>query len=66
MGVVDLDKRDALIADLYGIFREEQPAIVLFPNVSQHVVPRWLVGLSSRFRADPVQFMDFLRIEGRF
>jgi peptide/nickel transport system substrate-binding protein len=63
--VVDLNERDALMAEIYEIFREEQPATILFPNVSQHVIPRWLVGLSSPHRTDPVLNMEFLRIEGR-
>ncbi len=60
--VIDPQVRDSLHAALYAIFRRDQPATVLFPGVTQYIVPTWLEGLSSPFRADPTVNMEFLKV----
>ena len=63
--VFDPDRSDAIYRELLDIFRVDQPATFLIPNVEQFVAPRWLRGLSSPYRADPLVSMEFLWIEGR-
>lgn len=60
--VVDPDERERLYAEIYPVFREEQPALFLLPNVIQFVVPTWLEGLSSPFQADPLSNLWRLRV----
>lgn len=63
--VIDPDRRDAIYHEVYGIFREEQPAMFIVPGVEQFVVPRWLHGLSSPWQADPIVNLGHLWIENR-
>ena len=46
----------------YEIFMRDQPATALYPNVTRYVIPHWLEGLSSPFRADPVVNLEFATV----
>ena len=53
-----------LLADeIYQIFRQEQPAMFLFPSIRPWVVNRRLHGLSTPWVADPIGYLDRLRIK---
>lgn len=54
---------DALYAEMLRIFREEQPATVMFPWSRPWVVSRRLRGLSTPWLADPVAYLDRFWIE---
>lgn len=60
---IDLDRRDSLFRAMYRIFQTEQPATYLLPGVSEYVAPRWLKGLSSPWRADPIVNLGHLWIQ---
>ena len=57
-------------AQLIGIYRQltsiiqrDMPVTFLFSEARSYVVPRWLQGLESPYRADPMQFSERLWIE---
>jgi peptide/nickel transport system substrate-binding protein len=59
----DPDVRDALYRELTGIFRDEVPALFLFPSVHFVIANRRLQGLASPWRAEPTRYMDELWLE---
>ena len=54
---------DAIYLELMEIFQVDLPAIFLHPVTSTHMVRRHLAGLSSPYRADPVWYMEHIRLE---
>jgi len=54
---------DELYAEIYDLFRDEQPATFLFPSIRPWVVHRRLQGLSAPWVADPIVYLDRLWLE---
>ena len=62
---VDPDAEDHIYRELTDIFRADAPVTLLFPKVDFDIVHRRVRGLSSPWRADPVEFMEYLWLEDR-
>jgi peptide/nickel transport system substrate-binding protein len=56
-------RADSLFLDIVHIFRDEQPVTYLLPDLFYSVAHRRIRGLSSPYRHDPVQAMEYLWIE---
>ncbi len=54
---------DRICRELTEIFRADVPVTWLYPSIRTFFVHRRIRGLSSPWRADPVQFMEELWIE---
>jgi len=54
---------DTIYLELMDIFQVDLPVIFLHPVTSTHIVRRHLAGLSSPHRADPVWYMEHIRLE---
>ncbi len=61
--VAEPDSVDAIYRRVAEIFRDEAPVTFLFPRVEVAIVHRRVGGLSSPWRADPMQFMEDLWLE---
>jgi ABC-type transport system substrate-binding protein len=59
----DPDIRDDLHAELRELFRDEVPALFLFPSVHFVIANQRLQGLVSPWRAEPTRYMDDLWLE---
>lgn len=60
---LDRDERSRLQAELTEVLRADMPAVFLAPAVWSFAAHRRVQGLSSPWRADPVQWADRLWIE---
>jgi ABC-type transport system substrate-binding protein len=60
---VDPEAQDRIYQELMDIFRVDVPVTFLFPRVEYVFVHRRLQGLSSPWRADPVEHMGDLWLE---
>lgn len=58
------EELDRIYRRLMDVFRADVPATLLHPVPSTHVATTRLIGLSSPYRADPVWYMEHLRLEG--
>jgi peptide/nickel transport system substrate-binding protein len=56
---------DRIYLRLMDVFQADVPVTLLHPVPSTHVATTRLVGLSSPYRADPVWYMEHLRLEDR-
>jgi peptide/nickel transport system substrate-binding protein len=63
-GTLDPDEIDVLYEQLTGIFMEEMPFTLFYPDVQTYAVHRRVRGLQDPHGADPVQFMERLSIDG--
>jgi peptide/nickel transport system substrate-binding protein len=59
----DKKEIDRLYRQLIPIFQEDLPVTLLVPQVQTHIVRSDLKGLSNLYRADPVNFLEFLWFE---
>ncbi len=59
----DLDKLDNIYRELMAIHSEELPLTFLYPNLYSFVARKYIRGLSSPFRTDPLMYMEYLWIE---
>ncbi len=64
-GVAEPDSVEAIYRRIAEIFRDEALVTFLFPRVEVAIVHRRVGGLSSPWRADPMQFMEELWLEGK-
>ena len=62
---MDPEEDDRIHRELMAIFQEDVPVTFLFPGVGSVVAHRRVRGLSSPYRADPVECMDELWLEDR-
>ncbi len=60
---VNPDEIDQILRDLMPIFQADLPVTFLYPNVGTTVASRRIRGLSSPYRADPVEYMEELWVE---
>jgi len=60
---MDLDKLDDIYRELMTIHSEELPLTFLYPNLYGFIARKFIRGLSSPFRTDPVMYMEHLWIE---
>lgn len=61
----DLTARDSLYREVAPLIEAEVPVTFLFPTVQAYVVRRDVRGLMEPYRADPVQFLEYLWREAR-
>lgn len=54
---------DTIYQELMENFQADLPVIFLHPVTSTHVVRRHLTGLSNPYRADPVWYMEHIRLK---
>ena len=64
IATADPNEIDQIYRELMGIFRVEQPITYLHPFITAYIVHRRIQGLSTPFRADPLQIMEDLWLEG--
>ena len=63
IATADPNETDRIYRELMGIFRVEQPITYLHPFTTTYIVHRRIQGLSTPFRADPLQYMADLWLE---
>ena len=60
---MDRAQLDSLYGRLTSLIQRDIPVTFLFAEAQSYAVPRWLRGLESPYRADPIQFVERLWIE---
>lgn len=58
----DQGERNAILREITNVFREEVPALFLFPEIRFVVAAQQVKGLSSPWRAEPTLYMEELRL----
>ena len=60
---MDPEELDDIYRRLTPLIEQDMPVTFLFSEAQSYVVPRWLKGLESPYRANPMQFSERLWIE---
>jgi len=60
---MDPEELDDIYRQLTPLIERDMPVTFLFSEAQSYVVPAWLRGLESPYRADPMQFSERLWIE---
>ena len=55
-------QRRAILAELAPVIVRDQPATLLYPGTAVYIVPSWVDGLASPYRADPLRYLDRLSV----